>query len=169
MYGDFFLHHTRTRCLQFQIFAHLSSEDIWIFLFPSNCHTQKAENSPQGNFFSTCIIFDICDKYQVWCECWFGLMLSFGIQPRMSKKQNHWISENKSEPQMSETPNVRNPERPKPWTSETPNVPNTERPNPQRPKPRSSETPIIRNLNRQPRSLGTMNVSNPECQSGRWR
>ena len=95
MYGDFFLHHTRTRCLQFQIFAHLSSEDIWIFLFPSNCHTQKAENSPQGNFFSTCIIFDICDKYQVWCECWFGLMLSFGIQPRMSKKQNHWISENK--------------------------------------------------------------------------
>ena len=166
MYGDFFLHHTRTRCLQFKIFAHLSSDDILNFLFPSNCHTQKAQNSPQGNFFSTCIIFDICDKYQVWCECWFGLMLSFGIQPRMSKKQNHWISENKSEPQMSETPNVRNPERPKPWTSETPNVPNTERPNPQRPKPRSSETPIIRNLKRQPRSLGTIN---PECQSGRWR
>ena len=122
--ATFFLHHTRTRCLQFQIFAHLSSEDIWIFLFPSNCHTQKAENSPQGNFFSTCIIFDICDKYQVWCECWFGLMLSFGIQPRMSKKQNHWISENKSEPQMSETPNVRNPERPKPRTSETLNFKN---------------------------------------------
>ena len=35
------------------------------FQFPHNCHTWKAEISPHDNFFSTNIIRDIRDKYQV--------------------------------------------------------------------------------------------------------
>ena len=33
---------------------------------PHNCHTWKAEISPHDNYFSTNIIRDIRDKYQVW-------------------------------------------------------------------------------------------------------
>ena len=36
------------------------------FHFPRNCHTWKAEISPHDNFFSTNIICDIRDKYELW-------------------------------------------------------------------------------------------------------
>ena len=35
------------------------------FRFPHNCHTWKAEIFHHDNFFSTNIICDICDKYQL--------------------------------------------------------------------------------------------------------
>ena len=48
-----------------------------IFLFPCNRHTWKAENSPHGNFFSTYIICDIGDKYEVWNHAWFFSVICY--------------------------------------------------------------------------------------------
>ena len=68
-----FLHHTYAICGEFHISPHLSFDichlkffHMWRnFQFPHNCHTWKAEISPQDNFFSTNNIIDISDKYQV--------------------------------------------------------------------------------------------------------
>ena len=66
---------------------------------------------------------------------------TFGVQPRTSEKQKHQkprMSENKSEPRTSETPNIRNPKHPKPRTSETLNIRNPEDKNPKCQQPRMS-------------------------------
>ena len=68
-----FLHHTHARCGEFQIHPHLPCEDILNF---SKCgeileiytsiiwRNQKFLH--MTDFFSTNIICDICDKYEVW-------------------------------------------------------------------------------------------------------
>ena len=49
------------------MWRHLKFLHMWRnFQFSHNCHTWKAEMSLHDNFFSTNIIRDICDKYQVW-------------------------------------------------------------------------------------------------------
>ena len=48
------------------MWRHLKFLYMWRnFQFPYNCHTWKAEISPHDKFFSTNIIRDIRDKYQV--------------------------------------------------------------------------------------------------------
>ena len=59
----------------------------------------------------------------------FGVLM-FGVQPRTSENQKHQkprMSEKKTEPPTSETPNIRNPEPPTPKIR-TPNVSNPECP-----------------------------------------
>ena len=164
MYGDFFFtSHTYQMFTISDFCTPVIGRHLNFFISLQLSYTESWKFST-GQFFL--YMYNFWYLWQisglVWMLIWADVVVWYST-PNVQKTEslNFW--------KQIWTTNVRNPERPKPWTSETPNVPNTERPNPQRPKPRSSETPIIRNLNRQPRSLGTMNVSNPECQSGRWR
>ena len=53
------------------MWRHLKFLHMWRnFQFPHNCHTWKAENSPNNNFFSTNNISDISYKYEVWLWPW---------------------------------------------------------------------------------------------------
>ena len=48
------------------MWRHLKFLHMWRnFQFPHNCHTWKAEISPHDNFFSTNIIRNIRDKYEL--------------------------------------------------------------------------------------------------------
>ena len=61
--GSIFIH---MKARQFCIYGDVFYVTLWRNLqYPHNCHTWKAEISPQGNFFSTNIIRDIRDKYEL--------------------------------------------------------------------------------------------------------
>ena len=75
------------------MWRHLKFLHMWRnFQFPHNCHTWKAEISPHDNFFSTNIIRDIRDKYQV-CT-WISLSCYMDLSKLMHVfvKIDTWIS-----------------------------------------------------------------------------
>ena len=81
------------------MWRHLKFLHMWRnFQFPHNCHTWKAEISPHDNFFSTNIIRDIRDKYQVWggwvwgctTRSWADLVVSFFLWQHPLRYKASW-------------------------------------------------------------------------------